>query len=60
LFPTKDGFILKWKAEIPVGSSVLIEEGMDIVEVMFDKIVHNEVYFDRSNWLEALREDKWF
>ena len=60
LFPTKDGFILKWKAEIPVGSRVLIEEGMDIVEVMFDKIVHNEVYFDRSNWLEALREDKWF
>jgi hypothetical protein len=60
VFPTKDGFILKWKAEIPVGTRVLVEEGMDVVEVMFDKIVHNEVYFDRANWLEAVREEEWF
>ncbi len=59
VFSTKDGFILKWKAEIPVGSRMLVEEGMDVVEVMFDKIVHNEVYFDRANWLEAIRDDKW-
>jgi hypothetical protein len=38
---------------------VIIEEGMDIIEVMFDKIVHNEVYFDRANWLESIREDRW-
>jgi hypothetical protein len=59
VFPTKDGFILKWKAMIPVGSIVVIEEGMDIVEVMFDKIVHNEVYFDRTNWMEAISDNRW-
>jgi len=60
VFPTKDGFVFKWRAEIPVGSKVIVEEGMDIVELMFRKISRNEVYFDRAKWLEALRENDWF
>jgi hypothetical protein len=59
VFPTKHGFVLKWKAEIPVGSNTIVEEGMDIVELMFRKISRNEVYFDRADWLEAIRETKW-
>ncbi|MFW9846735.1 MAG: nuclear transport factor 2 family protein [Candidatus Thorarchaeota archaeon] len=59
VFPTKDGFVLKWQARIPVGSTEILEEGMDIVEVMFGKITHNEVYFDRTRWIDALREDQW-
>ena len=60
VFPTKDGFVLKWRAEIPVGSTVIVEEGMDIVELMFRKISRNEVYFDRTYWLEAIRGTNWF
>jgi hypothetical protein len=59
VFPTKDGFVLKWKAEIPVGPKTIVEEGMDIVELMFRKISRNEVYFDRAKWLEAIRETDW-
>jgi len=58
VFPTKNGFVLKWRAKIPVGSRILVEEGMDIVEVMSEKITRNEVYFDRTSWLKAIRENK--
>lgn len=56
VFPTKAGFVLKWRAIIPVGSFQIVEEGMDIVEIMSDKITHNEVYFDRLRWIDAIRK----
>ncbi|MHB8086426.1 MAG: nuclear transport factor 2 family protein, partial [Dehalococcoidia bacterium] len=31
IFPTNNGFTLKWKATIPAGNSTVIEYGMDIV-----------------------------
>jgi len=58
VFPTNAGFVAKWKATFPVGSEVIIENGMDIVEVKGGKVTRNEVYFDRSTWLEALRKQK--
>nr|MDO8135276.1 nuclear transport factor 2 family protein [Candidatus Njordarchaeum guaymaensis] len=58
LFPTDAGFVAKWKATIPVGSEVITENGMDIVEVIGGKVTRNEVYFDRSSWLEALRKQR--
>ena len=58
VFPTELGFVAKWKATIPVGAEVTTEYGMDIVEIERGKIRRNEVYFDRSNFLEALRRLK--
>jgi hypothetical protein len=58
IFPTDKGFVAKWKATIPVGSEVIIESGIDIVEMERGKVTRNEVYFDRSKWLEILRKSK--
>ena len=54
VLPIAGGFVLKWKAVIPVGSSNIVETGLDIVRCNGEVIVHNEVYFDRSSLLEAL------
>ena len=54
LFPVKKGFTAKWKATIPVGTKVIIEYGMDIVEIENGKIKRNEVYLEKSNLLAAL------
>ncbi len=56
LFPTKQGFNLKWKAIIPTANRQIVEFGMDIVELDSDKrkIIRNEVYFDPTQLLSAL------
>lgn len=54
VFPTLRGFTGKWRAVIPVGRKKIVLYGMDIVEVDDGKITRNEVYFDRSRWLDAL------
>ncbi len=54
VFPTRQGFNLKWRATIPIGQKKIVEYGMDIVEINEGKITRNEVYFDRTRWLEAL------
>ena len=46
IIPTEKGFVLKWKAVIPVRDEEVIEEGLDIVEVENGKITRNEVFFD--------------
>ncbi len=58
VFPTEHGFTMKWKATIPIGPEVVTEYGMDLVEVTQGKITRNEVYFDRSALLDALRKIK--
>ncbi|MFW9831947.1 MAG: nuclear transport factor 2 family protein [Candidatus Thorarchaeota archaeon] len=58
VFPTLKGFTLKWRAVIPVGKKKLVEFGMDIVELDDGKITRNEVYFDRSRWIELLAKTK--
>lgn len=58
VFPTDLGFVAKWRATIPVGKEVITEYGMDIVEIERGKIRRNEVYFDRSSLLDALRKLK--
>ncbi len=58
VFPSERGFTVKWKATIPVGSEVIIEYGMDIVEVDKGKVTRNEVFFDRSALLDVLRKIK--
>jgi hypothetical protein len=57
LYTIKKGFILKWKATIPINNEELIEYGMDIVEIDNDqKIIRNEVYFDRTKFLELIKK----
>jgi hypothetical protein len=58
VFPIGPGFILKWEATIPVGRGAITEVGMDIVEVDQGRITRNEVFFDRSSLLEALRKNQ--
>ena len=58
LFPTDHGFVVKWKASIPIGEETITEFGMDIVDIEWGRITRNEVYFDRSHVLKALRELK--
>lgn len=52
----ENGFILKWKASIPAGNKVIHETGLDIVELKDGLIIRNEVYFDRTKWMEALKK----
>jgi hypothetical protein len=58
LYPTNLGFIVKWKATIATRGETITEYGMDIVEMEGERISRNEVYFDRSSLLEALKNQK--
>lgn len=51
--PTAQGFTLKWHAQIPVGNTVVAEDGLDIVELSGEHITRNEVYFDPSGMRAA-------
>jgi len=56
-YETEKGFILKWKATIPINNNTLMEYGMDIVEINdVQKISRNEVYFDRTKFLELINK----
>ena len=47
--PMEGGFLNKWKAEIPVGESIVTCVGVCLVQLDEDgRIRRNEVYFDRS------------
>ena len=58
IIPIEKGFTAKWSATIPVGKTQIVETGLDIVEIQDDKVIRNEVYFDRTQWLRALEEAK--
>ncbi|XDD52150.1 nuclear transport factor 2 family protein [Leptospira sp. WS92.C1] len=55
IIPNEKGFVLKWKAMIPVHQIEIIEFGMDIVQIEQNQITRNEVYFDTRNLIEAIR-----
>jgi hypothetical protein len=56
IFPTKNGFTLKWKLSIPINNKTVIDYGVDIVEISNDKIIRNEVYFDTARIMKAIKE----
>ena len=56
VWPVDGGFVLRWKAKIPVGGMVVQEDGMDLVLVRDGLVTRNEVYFDRAALLEAMKE----
>ena len=54
-FPMEDGFLNKWRADIPVGDEVISIIGVCFVQLNADeKIKRNEVYFDRSELLAKI------
>ena len=54
--PMEGVFLNKWLARIPVGSDTLEVVGVCLVQFDEDgKISRNEVYFDRSRLVEAIR-----
>ncbi len=58
VFPIDNGFIVKWHCEIHVGTELLEEIGVDIVELDDMKITRNEVYFDRTRLMAAVERRK--
>ncbi|MHA1770464.1 MAG: nuclear transport factor 2 family protein [Candidatus Thorarchaeota archaeon] len=56
VFPTDRGMVVKWDCTIPIGTRIIDETGMDLIELEDGKISRNEVYFDRTRLVEALNE----
>ncbi len=56
IFPTENGFTLKWKVSLPFKNDTVIDYGLDIVEISNDKIIRNEVYFDTARLLKSIKE----
>lgn len=56
VWPVEGGFMLRWKATIPVGGMIIHETGIDLVLVENGLVTRNEVYFDRSALLTAMKE----
>ena len=53
--PIEDGFLNRWHASIPVGDRTIEAEGVCTVQLRDGLIYRNEVYFDRSALLSALK-----
>ncbi|HYC54918.1 MAG TPA: nuclear transport factor 2 family protein [Candidatus Binatia bacterium] len=52
--PIQDGFLNKWHAFIPVGGRDLHVDGVCTVQMRDGKIYSNEVFFDRTELLQAI------
>ncbi len=53
--PLADGFLNQWHASMPVGAAVVEVDGVCTVQLRAGVIRRNEVFFDRSTLLEAVR-----
>ena len=53
--PLPDGFLNLWHASVPVGERVLELDGVCTVQLRRGLIASNQVFFDRSELLAALR-----
>jgi len=58
IIPTEKGCILKWECAIPVGERIINETGLDIVELRGRRICRNEVYFDQTRLVAAIKKQK--
>jgi hypothetical protein len=56
--PLKDGFLNEWHASIPVGDRTLEIDGVCVVQLRDGLIYSNEVYFDRSPLLDAMKAQR--
>ena len=53
--PLRDGFLNLWHASVPVGERVLDIDGVCTVQLRGGLIASNQVFFDRSELLAAIR-----
>ena len=53
--PMENGFLNKWLARIPVGDEVIECVGVCTVELRDGLISRNEVYFDRTRLIAAIK-----
>jgi len=53
--PMRDGFLNQWHATIPVGDRVIGTVGVCTVQLRDGRIYSNQVFFDRSELLDAMR-----
>ena len=58
IFLIENGFMVRWSAVIPAGDVTIRETGLDICVLKDGLIIRNEVYFDRHEWLAAMRRSK--
>ena len=58
IIPFEKGCILKWECTIPVGERIINEKGLDIVELRGRRICRNEVYFDQTRLVAAIKKQK--
>ncbi len=58
IIPTEKGCILKWECAIPIGGRIINEKGLDIVELRGRKVCRNEVYFDQTRLVAAIKKRK--
>jgi hypothetical protein len=57
--PLENGFLNKWRAEIPVGEKTLTVVGVCFVQLNeAGKIYRNEVYFDRQALLSEIEKQR--
>lgn len=56
--PMLDGFLNQWHATIPVGASVVEATGVCTVQLRDGRIYSNQVFFDRSELLGAIRSSR--
>jgi hypothetical protein len=54
--PLEDGFLNKWRLDAPVGDRVVTCRGVCTVQLRGKLIYCNEVYFDMSRLVSAIRE----
>jgi hypothetical protein len=53
--PIPDGFLNLWHATIPVGDRSVEADGVCTVQLRDGRIYSNQVFFDRSDLLDAIR-----
>jgi SnoaL-like domain len=53
--PLRDGFLNLWRASIPVGRRSVEAEGVCTVQLRGGRIYSNQVFFDRSELVAAIR-----
>ncbi len=56
--PLADGFLNQWHASIPVGIRTIAVDGVCTVQLRDGRIYANEVFFDRSELLATMRDDR--
>ena len=54
--PMQDGFLNHWRASIPVAERIVVAEGVCTVQLRDGLIYANQVFFDRSELLDALSD----